>query len=205
MSKTLFCHFDIEADGSDVLYSNMISIGVCFTDHTGKEIDSFLGDLKPIAGHQPEKVTMDWWNSNEHNRKELERIRSNARDANEVMRDLSNKLADLFSKGQYRYSVWIAKPISFDWQWLNCYYNRFLRTLTLEQQSNTPKLHFRGTCMSTMRDTWQAIHKLSKREVKAKLEEAAKGLEITHNPLDDCRCQAKQYFWLCKELGIAQL
>ena len=35
MSKTLFCHFDIEADGIDVMQSNMISIGICFTDNKG--------------------------------------------------------------------------------------------------------------------------------------------------------------------------
>lgn len=201
MSKTLFCHFDIEADGRDAMYSNMISIGVCFTDHHGNEIGSFLGDIKPIDGHQSEKYTMDWWTSNDHNRAELARIRENAKDANEVMRNLSEKLRGLFAQG-YRYSKWIAKPASYDYSWLNGYYNRFLRTLTQEEYDNSPKIHFSGTCMATIRDVWQYSRGLSKDQAQKQLNDAAEGLTITHNPLDDCRCQAKQYFFLCKELKI---
>ena len=91
---------------------------------------------------------------------------------------------------------------SYDYPWLNGYYNRFLRTLSSEEYDNTAKINFRGTCMSTMRDVWQYSRGLSKDKVKEKLDEAAEGLTITHNPLDDCRCQAKQYFFLCKELKI---
>lgn len=202
MSTMLFCHFDIEADGASPLEHNMIAIGVSFTNNKGDELGTFLGDLKNLEGHNPDEDTMNWWKSNESKSKELKRIQDNAKDANEVMRDLSNKLREMLDKTGFKRMLWIAKPASYDWQWLNCYYTRFLNSLSKDELNNTVKLPFKATCMSTMRDVWQHTKNIPKKDAEEMLATAAKGLEITHNPLDDCRCQSRQYFYLCEELGI---
>jgi hypothetical protein len=53
-----------------------------------------------------------------------------------------------------------------------------------------------------MRDIYSNVNGLSKNQVNAELAKAAEGLEITHNPLDDCRTQCRYYFYLCDKLGV---
>jgi hypothetical protein len=91
---------------------------------------------------------------------------------------------------------------SYDWQWLNCYWGLYLRSLSDEDRAKAPKLPFKAICMSTLRDVWQYSFNLSRQSAEDQLANAAEGLTITHNPLDDCRCQAKQYFFLMDQFGI---
>jgi len=79
----------------------------------------------------------------------------------------------------------------------------YLLSLPAEQRGDVVRLPFKAICMSTMRDVWQYSRSLSRQDAEQQLAKAAEGLAITHNPLDDCRCQAKQYFFLVKELNIS--
>lgn len=199
----LYCHFDVEADGRDVLFSSMISLGVCFTNNKGEELGSFLGDIQPLEGHFTDESTMLWWTSDPDRKKELERIRKNAKPVLQVMKSLSTILSK-FQEIGYKNFKWIAKPASYDWSWLNAYYNMYLRSLTPTEKEGVVRLHFRAICMSTMRDVYMSSELFSDNfhEKRCNFYKWAQGFQITHNPLDDCRCQSKQYFGLCKELQI---
>jgi hypothetical protein len=141
-SKMLFCHYDIEADGPSPMHNNMIAIGVTFTDKTGKELDSFLGDISPLQGHVPDKDTMDWWNGDENKRRELKRIQDNARPVVEVMRDMANKINRLMKDHGLKRMIWLARPASYDWQWVNCYWNEYLLNCSPEERKSAPRMPF---------------------------------------------------------------
>jgi hypothetical protein len=196
----VYAHFDIEADGPSPFENNMLSIGVVFTDQSGKELANFLGDLKPLSGHVEDTSTMEeFWYANENNKTELERIRKNAKPAMEVMK----KLHDIIQKFNVKKIVWVARPSAFDWQWLNYYHNMYL---TIDPKANlagknSKRQAFKATCVSTMRDIYQIQFGVGRKEMESKEKEWGGDFSMTHNPLDDCRYQAKLYHNLFQELA----
>mgnify|MGYP000312516762 CR=1 FL=1 len=161
-----------------------------------------MGDITVLQGHEPDEDTMNWWKSTEDKSKELERIQANARDVVQVMGDLSKLITSLMKKHELKRMIWIARPASYDWQWLNCYWNEYLLKCSEEERKAAPRMPHNSTCVSTMRDVYTNVNGLTKKQVSEELEKCAQGLEITHNPLDDCRTQAKWYFYLCDKLGV---
>jgi hypothetical protein len=78
--SVVFAHFDIEADGPSPVQNSMLSLGIVFSNVKGEEIGFFLGDMEPLPGHTSDVYTMtNFWEYDENNRAELERIRNNAR------------------------------------------------------------------------------------------------------------------------------
>lgn len=70
----VFAHFDIEADGPTPATSNMINIGIVFTDIDGKIIEELCLDLQPRLGYPGDADTLKWWNSDPDRNKEYRRI-----------------------------------------------------------------------------------------------------------------------------------
>lgn len=193
MSK-VYAHFDIEADGPCVINNNMISLGIVFMDPNGKEIDSFLVDIEQIDSHKPDKDTLSsLWLKDESIIKEYKRIIENSVSANEAMNNLSIKL-NKFKKNKQKIE-WVARPAAFDWSWLKNYYEKF-------KPSDAPEIGFKATCLSSIFWMYSSIRGFSKEQSEKKWEKLSEGLEITHNPLDDCRAQGRVFHNLCAELGI---
>jgi len=105
--KKLYAHFDIEADGEN---RNMIQLGISFCDETAKEIHSFLANIKPKQGIEPDPICLtEFWYKNEEMKIKYEEIIKTGRPTEVVMFELF-KLLNTFSK-IYKI-VWVARPAS---------------------------------------------------------------------------------------------
>ena len=190
---SVFAHIDIEADGNSPYANNMISLGVVFTDKTGKIVGEFLGDIQELPNHKadPSCIT-EFWERDENNRKELQRIRENARPAFDVMKDLNKYIADMNPKRV----TWVARPAAYDWQWINYYQNYYLSKGGKGSLINHPKRQaFKSVDASTMRDIFMSQWNLKRDQMEEQCKEWTKdcGFKMTHNPLDDARYQAVIY------------
>lgn len=202
-TSCIYAHFDIEADGQSVFQNNMISVGIVFTDSNGNEINSFLGDILPIDGHQADPVTIrEFWERDDNNRAEYKRIQENSRPATDVMEDLAKILAEYVSNKQN--VIWIARPASYDWQFLKNYYEFYKPSLVICNGIlvKSPNMGFKAECLSSMWSMYCRMNKLSKVEQDKQWVLMGEGYAMTHNPLDDCRFQSKIYHNLCKTVGI---
>lgn len=199
--KNILAHFDIEADGPSPAYNSMLSIGVVFTDSEGNFVQEFLGDFEPLEGHEEDEATMkEFWDRDENNRNELQRIRDNARPVVEVMTELNELVKNLGA----RRVTWVARPSAYDWQWLNYYQNVYLHEGgTLSLTGNPKRQAFKATDASTMRDIYQAQWNLDRKAMDARCKEWTESFDfnMTHNPLDDARYQSVVYHEIFKALS----
>ena len=196
--QTLDAHFDIEADGPSPWKNSANSFGICFMNSNGKIVAEFLGDMEPLPGKVEDPDTMKYfWDKDDNNRKELQRIREHAKPAMEVMTDLNDFIKSLKAK---RIS-WKARPAAYDWQWLNYYQNAYLdycsqKGVEAGSLSGNPKRQvFKADCASTMRDIYQVQYGLDREAMEVQCKEWVEesGFKMTHNPLDDARFQAVIY------------
>jgi len=180
MSKGLvYASIDIEADGPNPMKNNMVSIGIVFTDESGKILHEYEADLKPLEGHEPDPITMDeFWSKHES---EWARIQREGRDYKDVMLEIYDLCTIRFKDHNVK---WLAKPAAFDWQWVSSY-------AYLAFGYQWP--YFKATCISTLKNLYWDLTNLSREEMSAKEAEWTKGTSMTHRAVDDARYQAALY------------
>lgn len=191
MSKGLvFASVDIEADGPNPMTNSMLSIGIVFTDETGKILHEYGADLEPLKGHHADPLTlMEFWSQHQD---EWKRIRQNAQYAGDVMRKIHDLCVSRFK--DYKV-VWVARPAAYDWQWVSSYANLYL---------GDKWKYFKAECISTMRNIYWEMIKPEKKEdqdaawseFKGYIAKWTEGTAMTHNALDDARYQAALFHGL---------
>ena len=179
----IYGHFDIEADGPSPATSNMISLGVVFTNEQGIEIDSFQVDLRPRDGFRGNEDTLNWW-------KHPDRIAEYTRIMNDSIEPAlaMAKFAEQISR--FPKLKWVARPAAYDWMWLKCYHDLYC----------SGDIGFKATCLSTIREVWMELKGYTYEQVEALVKEWTAELKMSHNPVDDARYQAKIYHMMMQDL-----
>lgn len=189
---TIYLSFDIEADGPSPQLNNMLSIGICGTDHRGQIIVEWERNIFPRYGKSCDPDTMlEFWSKNQD---AWRYINKNRISASQAMAELDQLIYDLSSR--YNKIIWLAWPAAFDWQWLNCYYQE-----AAQQQPGTfkSKIGHKATCMSSV---WAHVTRnLSKGEETALWKQLSPEEQGNHTPLVDARVQATRYFNLLKYIS----
>jgi hypothetical protein len=190
-SNNLYLSFDIEADGPSPSVNSMVSIGIYGFDGTGNEVVSYQRNIVPPENRIVDIPTKErFWDKNPE---ALKFVQTNQVSAEKCM----SEIAELYKKykdDNYKI-VWVARPSAFDWQWLNCYYNEF-------GPDDKPNIGFSASCISTAFWIYCRQNNLSKDEQKELWNELKGEEEVTHNPLDDARCQAKIMIELMNRFNI---
>lgn len=178
----IYISFDIEADGPTPLDNNMISFGCVAYSKNGSLIDTFMRNIKNIEGHVSDPNTMKFWNLNKEAYKFTQ---ENKVSPEQFVEDLSNflkKNADEDNKIK-----WIARPASFDWMFLKCYYERFKKT-------DYFNLGYSSLCITSMYKQYIKDNKLSKEQDNELWSKLTKDHKLDHNPVNDAKYQAAIYF-----------
>jgi hypothetical protein len=190
---TVCLSFDIEADGDAPSNSNMLSIGIVAFDCTGSWKATFQRNLFPHSTKVPDQRCMEeFWAKNPV---ASAFVKTNCVTPEQGMRELGEFFTTLKAKTGNAKFWWVARPASYDWQWLNCYYHEF-------GPKEKPSLGFKARCISTMYDIYKEIHDLDGAAESAAWAEMTAGQAMTHNPLDDAKFQAVLYMSLCNRLGM---
>lgn len=191
ITEMIYGHFDIEADGPSPATSNMISLGIVFTDETGTEIDTFQVDLCPRDGFRGNEDTLNWW-------KHPDRITEYTRIMNDgILPALAMAKFDEKIR-QYPKIKWVARPAAYDWMWLKFYHDLYC---SLETGSD---IGFSAICLSSIRTIWKNLKGYTTDQAETVINEWTVGLGMSHNPLDDARYQAKVYHMIVNDLDKYQ-
>ena len=183
--------FDVEADGDSPTMTNMLSIGLYVFDELGDEVCTYQRNIKPRRNKVPdERCMQEFWYRNP---KAWAFVQQDQIAAEDCMDEISELLGNL--KKRFQKIRWVARPASYDWQWLNGYYDEF-------GAKDKTRLGFKARCISTMFDVYKAVNNLTKKEEDAAWDRMTAGHSMTHNPLDDAKFQAVLYIGLCKELHM---
>lgn len=119
-------------------------------------------------------------------------IKNNAIPPTEAMLDFANWFRDLSNK--YKVVI-IARPASYDWQWINCLYHEF-------GPKDKPQLPFSVICLSTIHKTIEMIYPNMTHSWSSYLYHPK--IKMTHFADDDAVYQAYMYlrtiYWLKKNI-----
>jgi hypothetical protein len=192
--QPVFLSFDVEATGPAPGAYSCIQIGVrvCLyaddpSDQPGKldwQKEGISVCLKEAKDGARSASTMKFWADNQAT---YDRICAESVDPAVGMNTLHSWLEQVYAK--YEVREWVAWPSSFDWQFFNSYYHRYVdaaKTLT--------SLPYMATCMSGMLKTLTLLGH-SKEAVLGYMKTT---LPHTHYALDDADEQAYQYLRLLK-------
>lgn len=190
MKGLVYASVDIEADGQNPMRNNMRSIGIVFTDETGKILHEYLGDIKPLKGHEPDPATMEeFWSKHQD---ELARINKNSRPYQEVMLEIFELVNIRFKDHKVE---WIAAPAAYDWAWVSAYAHLYL------EEADFKPLPHKAKCISTVRGLYWDLHpNLTRKQLNERITEWTKGTKLTHCAVDDARYQAAMFHALMREL-----
>jgi hypothetical protein len=115
--ETIFCSFDVEADGPSPFENSMLSLGIVFF----KENKTILGmkewKLYPLKGHKTESDTMEFWSKfpDAYKHSTSEQV-----DFVEAFKEFAKEINDYKKK----YTIIpVACPAAYDWQWINYYFS----------------------------------------------------------------------------------
>ena len=187
---SIFGHFDIEADGPTPSTSNMINIGIVFTNERGKTLQEINVDIKPREGYFGNVDTVKWW-SHPDRIHEYERILKDGVSLVIAMDRINTVLLSLNTSK----ITWVARPAAFDWMFFKCYWD-----LYKQYNPNAFDIGFSATCLSTIREVWKIFSGRKKEQIDAYFKYWTKDLVMTHNGLDDARYQDCIYHNLVREL-----
>jgi hypothetical protein len=189
-TEKLYLSFDIEADGPSPTVNSMLSIGIYGFNGRGDEVVSYQRNIEPLRNRIMDKQTKeDFWDKNPEM---YEFIRTNRISPQQCM----SEIADIYNKYKNTHKItWVAWPSAYDWQWLNSYYHEF-------GPNDKPDIGFSAKCISTALWIYCKQNGLSKRQEKELWTELRGCESVTHNPLDDSRCQGKVMFGLMDKYGI---
>lgn len=184
----LYLSFDIEADGTNVMCNNMLSIGIYGVDKSESEIFTFYANIEELDGHIQERKCMEeFWS---HHPLAWENTQKNKQSVFEVMKYLSNSFIEL-SKN-YRIEF-IAMPACFDWMFFKSYYE-FAKQI---DNTITYDIGYSCTCFSTMIKTYKTQNKMSNREINNLLKTFVNiNPYKEHNAIYDAKVQAIQFIKL---------
>lgn len=191
----VFAHFDIEADGPTPATSNMINIGIVFTDNNGKTIHEVCLDLLPRLGYPGDADTLKWWTSDPDRKKEYERILREGANPIVAMDQLNAALVHVLAVTGANKVTWVARPAAYDWMFLKCYHDLY----KMHNKDAIP-IGFSATCLSSIREVWKEFSGLKREQVDEYFKKWTKDVVMTHNGLDDARYQARIYHGLVDEL-----
>ena len=199
--ETIYISVDVETTGASPCTSSCNMIGcvvfkdINITPETPQPewiIDKKHWCIREIPGRPMTKVCNDsFWIKN---RDLLEYINTNAIDARDAMIDFSNWYK--FYSDKYN-CVFIARPSSFDWQWINCLYEEF-------GPANKPVLPYSIICLSSIFKTAIMLGIDWNNTIAPLFEHPT--IKLTHYADDDALYQAYMYLrithWLKKNLKI---
>jgi broad specificity phosphatase PhoE len=198
---------DIEADGPSPVTNSCLQLGLVVLalpsgDEPGYPVPgdySWLVErrgwcLEPQPGRVADERCMEEFWAN--NKGQLAHIRAHAQPAPVVMAEFAAWYAALLEK--YTVKAWVAKPASYDAQWLNALYEEFgpvsgaapgLAPEASVSKPTKPTLPFSFTCLSTMYKmaSLLGIHPRVSRD---------ESLPHTHDAVDDAAGQAFQFLAL---------
>lgn len=190
--KSIILSFDIEADGPSPLVNNCLMIGICAIDPSLDPIypsnfNKFVIDSKEWCIKEQDGCVADqkcideFWSKNMNI---YNHIKKNEKDVKIVMQELNDWIRELQKK--YNITKWIAKPSSYDFQWINCLFNKYLPKYPIQ-------LPFSITCISTMLKTCEMLNiKLNNLKTDK--------LKHTHYALDDAIQQGYMYLRMINEM-----
>jgi len=190
--RSVIISFDIEADGPAPLVNSCLMIGMCVLDCSIDPIikhnfDRFILSrkewcLKEQEGCVPDKECMEeFWSKN---MTIYNYIKQNEKDVRIVMQEFNDWIIEMNTK--YNIVNWVAKPSSYDWQWINCLFHKY-------KPVNPVKLPFSIRCLSSIIKTCEMANiKLSNLKHDT--------LSHTHNALDDCIEQGYMYVRILHQL-----
>lgn len=191
----VFAHFDIEADGPTPVTSNMINIGVVFTDNDGKIIHEVCLDLQPRLGYPGDENTLKWWNSDPDRSNEYKRIMKDGINPIAAMALLNGALAHVLALSKAPKVTWVARPAAYDWMFLKCYHDLYRL-----HNKDAISIGFSATCLSSIREVWKEFSGLKREKIDEYFKKWTKDVVMTHNGLDDARYQARIYHGMVEEL-----
>lgn len=196
---TVYVSVDVEAEGTSPCTSSCTMIGAVVVKDMEITPEMALTDwvivrkqwcLKRIAGRpMEERCKTEFWDKHPEL---LDYINKNARDPIIVMEDFANWYADLLSK--YK-CIFIARPASYDWQWINCLYDEFAPKIK-------PSLPFSIVCISSILKVFDWLNIDWDTVIKPLIDHQV--LKVTHYADDDALYQAYMFlrvkYWLTKNL-----
>lgn len=192
---------DVETTGESPGTSSCVMIGcVVFknsdinpeTAQSEWVVDKRRWSIKEVPGRpMSDRCRREFWDKN----KDLdEYIKSTAVEPSVAMADFAAWYADLISKYNCKF---IARPASFDWQWLNCIYDEFA-------PANKPPLPYSITCLSTILKMLEFIGVDYDTVIKPLFDHPT--IKLTHYADDDALYQAYMYLrvvhWMKKNIQI---
>lgn len=190
---TIYLSFDIEADGPSPQHNNMLSIGIWGFNESGEEVVSWERNLFPLSNKRADPNTMvEFWakNLDAWNYVNLNRV---------TVTSAFTELHGILAKLQCNYKIeWVAWPASFDWQWLNCYYQEFT---TSNQETQWIKIGHKATCMSSIWSFYVKQQNLTKEQENTLWQQLSPG-NGNHTALTDAKMQGLLYYNLMKHIGI---
>lgn len=211
-NKNLYLSFDIEVDKS-YIDDVILSIGICGFDEHGKEVVSYQRNLEIPPDNVKCKKDMFW----DTNPEIYNSLRVNLISPTQCMIEINN----LYHKYNKTYEVvWVARSNDKStWQWLNIYYDSIkyvnrpgcynwsiLNNYNYKYLSKEPGLKFdmsiSAKCVTTALWLYCKKNGLSEQQRNELWYEFKGSLRITHNPLDDARCQGKVMFEFMDKYGI---
>ncbi len=191
---SVFGHFDIEADGPTPATSNMINIGIVFTDESGKTLSEICVDLQPRIGYPGDPDTLKWW-AHPDRIGEYQRIIAEGKNPIHAMESINTVILDVLAKTNATKIVWVARPAAYDWMFLKCYWDIYRL-----HNPNAHDIGFSATCLSSIREVWKMFSGLKRNEIDEYFKQWTKTLIMTHNGLDDARYQARIYHGIMDEM-----
>lgn len=194
-TKSLYGHFDIEADGPTPSTSNMINIGIVFTNDIGDVVKEFVADLRPRIGFNGDADTLQWWLSDSNRTKEYNRIMEEGIDPMQAMGRLDKLLKEITQSVGVLKIIWAARPAAYDWMFLKNYWDMYR-----VKNKEAFDIGFSATCLSTIREVWKEFSGLQREQIDEYFKKWTKDMVMTHNGLDDARYQARIYHGITNEL-----
>lgn len=194
MASLVYGHFDIEADGPTPATSNMINIGIVFTDASGATLNEICVDLQPRLGYPGDAETLKWWQHpdriNEYNR-----ILAQGKNPIKAMDEINTVITGVLQQANAKKVVWVARPAAYDWMFLKCYWDLYRL-----HNVKAIDIGFSATCLSSIREVWKEFSGLKREQVDEYFKRWTKDVVMTHNGLDDARYQARIYHGIVAEL-----
>ena len=110
--------FDLERNGPGSIHSTISAGFICYevTEDSFTEGNSFRIDIKPKEDGKEDSGTVEWWNSNENNIKQWDRMK----EAKYTQAEACKKIeAFLINEAKGRFISLVAYPAAYDGGWLN--------------------------------------------------------------------------------------
>ncbi|XWV25304.1 DNA polymerase III subunit epsilon [Tupanvirus deep ocean] len=201
VKENVFVSVDVETTGDSPCTSSCIMIGcvvfrnIDVTKETSDHewiLEKKRWCIEEIEGRpMDDRCYREFWSKNQQL---LEYIKSHAVDAKTAMKSFAEWYSNILSSYN---CTFIARPSSFDWQWINCIYDEF-------GPENKPKLPFSIICVSSIMKLFGFLGFSWDNIIKPQLDDQRYGM--THYADDDALYQAymfvKTMAWLKNNMLI---